>query len=253
MADTHALPTIVPPVELGQLSPAELYVRSKLQANIASLDRGYQATGQDPFLDAVIRTYRGEGTSRAFYNCDFLLACFRIRLVPEVSELIENPRVFDAALLFQRFGYAPRKARTKWRQETVEFMSQRYIFRENKRKLFSYLKAVKANIFPMKPHGYCGADRDLLWDIALHYFGLPEEEFESCWWRRLQEHQFIYGDRNGEIAFKIFSKNRFARMSAQIQKSGSIFRSEYFREFYGEVSNQNIERKLESLRGNSSF
>lgn len=252
MADTHALPTLVPPVELGQLSPSELYVRSKLQGNIASLDPKYQAVAEDPFLDDFIRTHRGEGTSRAFYNCDFLLECFRIRLVPEISELIENPRIFDAALLFQRFGYTPRKARTKWRQETVTFMSQRYIFKENKRALFSYLKAVKANIFPMKPHGYCGADRDLLWDIALHYFGLPEEEFESCWRRRLQEHQFVFGDRDGAIAFKIFSKNRFARMSAQIRKSGSIFRSEYFRESCGDVSNQNIERKLDSLRGNSS-
>lgn len=253
MADTYALPTLVPPVELGQLSPSELYVRSKLQGNIASLDSRYQAVAQDPFLDDFIRTHRGEGASRAFYNCDFLLECFRIRLVPEVSELIENPRIFDAALLFQRFGYAPRKARMKWRQETVAFMSQRYHFTQNKRKLFSYLKAVKANVFPMRFHGYSGADRDLLWDIALHYFGLPEEEFESCWRRRLQEHQFVYGDSEGEVAFRIFSRNRFARMSAQIQKSGSIFRSEYFRESHGEVSNQNIERKLESLRLNSSI
>lgn len=246
---TIALPVIVPSPELGELTDAERFIRTQLASNIVFFSKpGMQANLDDEFITEFLRIHRGEGNSRACYNADFLLACMRLRRLPEISGALVYPQFVTAALLFQRLAYAPRKPRQKWRYDTGVFMQERYDFGKLSVRFFSYLKTVLANEFPAKPHSHHKTDKDFLWDIALFYFGLPEDEFDAYWRRRLFEHQHVYGDeKRGALAFKAFSLNRFRRILQQIDSGVPFYRSEYFRDLFEIQAQENIRRKYESL------
>jgi predicted metal-dependent HD superfamily phosphohydrolase len=233
---------------LGELTDSEKIVRSALTDCIAAFDPTWQANSEDPRIVHFLKIYRGEGTSRQFYSCDFLASCLRLRNFSEVSSRIIHPRFVTAAILFQRVAYVPRVPFTKRIREAGRIATESIDFGDRSVRFFKYLRAVQANKFPYEPHVHYRADMDILWDIGLHPFGGDPEEFGRYFNARIREYQHVYGVHRGAIAFRHFFFRRLERMSAHLHEGGHLFRDMWFRERFEQNARTNVMDKLEELR-----
>lgn len=187
-----------------------------------------------PILFKVLTDHYSE-PHRAYHTLNHLQNCFNE--FDEVKHLLNNPDAVEMAIWFHDIIYDIGKKDNE--EKSAEFAKN---FCQKNKLSENFSKEVEHHILATGDHTLSNnSDTNYLIDIDLSILGYPIEEIYKFEEQINKEYSTIYTQKE-------FLIGRIGFLSIKLKDNDSVFKTEYFKNKYGQSCQDNIPKTIENLQ-----